>query len=1647
MVLSSPMLGRNTLILKNVLDEDYIKKFDVQSVNYSLRSKAEIKVLMQCEVIQSILLNPNASAQDVQTCFSTVEKLILLRDNYTSVIKTLVMVKKAALAISKRQSKPVVNCVTKNENSYSFDINSGPLRYKLLKYLWSEIPESRINCLKILLSPKSHLFTQLNALNTAEINFYKERELFLQCQEISTDVFYNKYSAEEQEILFHFIHGYTSFRITTLQNPLNQALSYLLFRQPELFATYRDQLIVAMAAANMDVHKAGRIARLWSPEFDVVNAEVRKLRILDSLEKVMAEQGKQARLDSSDKMTHVKGAKPDADEDKEDENREGWCDKGQIQENRDRLQQIYQMLQVILKNEVAPHILPSLNLYFEENISLIKEGEPKATPVGDIIERARRTLQNEFHNEITKKKRKDALEKMKRLIKGIKSSYTLTSFENRTELSNYLLEIIKYPNEELQSLCLGTLLKAKKDNKIIKQHGQLLIGLTSKEGFKDNLMKMLEKIKTLSEMEREHLLPVLNSILYRRLIDKTGTNNRKRFKAQRDFIFDIAASFSEVEVDNLIQTLTLAHGLPLSVTLSTSSVVASSATLSPSRLLQFSVIAESLLKRLGAKMTPASLLKVARRLADCLELAVYGLDALAQDKARIEALVKKRGGPLATAALDSDEEPDDEAKDGEAEAMDEESVEEPEEEKPEAAEDVDDDEDLDDEDEGEASAKLVLSPDDKTTLLLLKYFKQIKQNCYKRIVQFAASFVELDFDKFYQNLMPIIRHSISNLGTKTLAKVPIAFKLLGVFSECELYKKYFFDYPFCFEALVSVINNQKSASVLYIDTFDILQKLSSYGLTEENEIEFNIAKICKKYTGSEQTKLIMKDPITNDEAEFSTLGVALIKKYADNLVDGLANLSRGLETKTLKLIRATDLKNLNKKISEFSLFISSYCTEGVSTMKFYEVTKKAWSVENINKKTSKPFYKIDSAPELNAVQKEKEIATNMIKILSNFCGKVANVTQIFTYYFLPMVARLDELKLRTNLADCYQKLIENPNFDELELDPQILLKLGELHSLAKSLQKVSLDYNKVIDFLIDISASFPSMSQNQRRLIVANCLFWLTADEMSTREKSLSIILEYIRDTDINQPDLSTGKHDKDLDFSNRAFYRNIILETSAHFLQSHFGREHVMKYFGSVLKGHALKSKNGAITDYIEYADLSVLVDEQSPDNDFFDLIFNLKLVLRGQAIKVLKKLIKKKNAHFTPNTIRRIFARIFDYYLYEYWPSSNKEQNKGSNSRLDSIRHILESVFEVYGILLGQLPFSNFIRFVKDKIFQLDGKSEQYSETSVKVICSALTHVNSHLPNVLEKIKAEQQALNDKSLQLSLMNKFLDAYKDQEEIARHRSDFDLNLPAKKDGAVLENELAQMHEEDKEAEVEIDEDEEEERIEKAALSDNQYRVLKLHILGPLKRFLCKRDEKEATKFSVRPDVALAIVQIIKLFPQKVFVSELIGTLSKVCGVLQDRDDERRKTARNTLVALLKLLGPFFLGYFVKELAFHLKRGYEVHIRNYMVYKLVETLVKPLTGEPIRCGQIDYVVPLVAPLLVDEICGDLDEEKEVKEIKTRTLEFRKNKGIESFKLIAQKIDFKGDALAQIMGCFKENFMKYSGLHRVGKFDQDVGEDD
>lgn len=81
------------------------------------------------------------------------------------------------------------------------------------------------------------------------------------------------------------------------------------------------------------------------------------------------------------------------------------------------------------------------------------------------------------------------------------------------------------------------------------------------------------------------------------------------------------------------------------------------------------------------------------------------------------------------------------------------------------------------------------------------------------------------------------------------------------------------------------------------------------------------------------------------------------------------------------------------------------------------MTKKAWTVEVINKKTSKPSYKIDNAQEYSAVQKEIEIAGNMLNILAGFASKIEKIEEVFFLFVLPLVSRLEDLKLRLILAE------------------------------------------------------------------------------------------------------------------------------------------------------------------------------------------------------------------------------------------------------------------------------------------------------------------------------------------------------------------------------------------------------------------------------------------------------------------------------------------------------------------------------------------------------------------------------------------------------------------------------------------------------
>lgn len=110
-----------------------------------------------------------------------------------------------------------------------------------------------------------------------------------------------------------------------------------------------------------------------------------------------------------------------------------------------------------------------------------------------------------------------------------------------------------------------------------------------------------------------------------------------------------------------------------------------------------------------------------------------------------------------------------------------------------------------------------------------------------------------------------------------------------------------------------------------------------------------------------------------------------------------------------------------------------------------------------------------------------------------------------------------------------------------------------------------------------------------------------------------------------------------------------------------------------------------------------------------------------------------------------------------------------------------------------------------------------------------------------------------------------------------------------------------------------------------------------------MKQYMTTKDENGEQV--IRSEVAIAIIKLIRKFPLHNFNSELIGTIHKIGKCLKAKDIRIRENARNTLCKIIKELGPFFLGFVIKEIAFHLSRGFEIHVRNFTIYKLLEVLI------------------------------------------------------------------------------------------------------
>lgn len=162
--------------------------------------------------------------------------------------------------------------------------------------------------------------------------------------------------------------------------------------------------------------------------------------------------------------------------------------------------------------------------------------------------------------------------------------------------------------------------------------------------------------------------------------------------------------------------------------------------------------------------------------------------------------------------------------------------------------------------------------------------------------------------------------------------------------------------------------------------------------------------------------------------------------------------------------------------------------------------------------------------------------------------------------------------------------------------------------------------------------------------------------------------------------------------------------------------------------------------------------------------------------------------------------------------------------------------------------------------------------------------------------------------------------------------------------------------------------------------------------------------DKDDSTVSLRVPVAISTVKLIKLLPPELLKDRLPAVLTDVCNILRSRSQESRDLTRKTLVEISTLIGPSYFGFVLKELRRALGRGYQLHVLSFTVHAILvatSTIFKP--------GDLDYCIPQIVSVIMDDIFGVTGLEKDAEEYISQMKEVKSSKSYDSMELVSKTV--------------------------------------
>ena len=171
------------------------------------------------------------------------------------------------------------------------------------------------------------------------------------------------------------------------------------------------------------------------------------------------------------------------------------------------------------------------------------------------------------------------------------------------------------------------------------------------------------------------------------------------------------------------------------------------------------------------------------------------------------------------------------------------------------------------------------------------------------------------------------------------------------------------------------------------------------------------------------------------------------------------------------------------------------------------------------------------------------------------------------------------------------------------------------------------------------------------------------------------------------------------------------------------------------------------------------------------------------------------------------------------------------------------------------------------------------------------------------------------------------------------------------------------------------------------------------NLLPLLLKYLHDKDESTV---SFRVPVAVSTIKLVLLLPPDRRNDFLPSILTDVCNILRSRSQESRDMTRKTLVEISTLIGSNCFGFVLKELRGALARGYQLHVLSFTVHSILVA-----TSTIFQPGDLDYCLPQIVAIIMDDIFGVTGLEKDAEEYISKMKEVKSSKSYDSMELISK----------------------------------------